>query len=126
VSVVTSVVVVAPKGWNWDKGRVERLGCALYAIHATRRGWPVTDGGEEYIEEPIPTSIDGRYLAGGGKVPGGTIWWLGMNHLDLDHLLEELDKVEEFHGVWVWSHAEYEDVPSTHLVGRQSPREDTA
>lgn len=112
MSMITSLVVVVPVGWAPE--RIERLGRALYAVpEQERRGRVPYEGGYD----PIPAKMGDVYLANGPKVPGGTIWWLGMNYLNLEHLLAELDAVEEFHGVWVWAEPEYCDEPITHRVG---------
>ena len=110
MSMVTSLVVVAPDYWPDD--RIARLGKTMYA--SQMRGYPLFD--PDYGYAPIPLEIDDYHVTDGGKVPGGTIWWLGLKN-NPDLLFEELDKVAEFHGVWIWVQSEDSDGPTTHLVG---------
>lgn len=111
MSMVTSVVVIASDLWSGEQK--QHLGRVLYRAHTESRGQDV-DPDSWY--RPLPDKVGDVYLSDGGKVPGGTIWWLGLNYADMDAILAALEAEEAFHGVMVWWHNEYEDEPRYQVV----------
>lgn len=107
MSYVTSVVIACPAGWS--SSQAEYLGRAVYESHKR-----LLDGENEvnYGYAPVPDDA-----AGGGKFPGGHVFWLGLNYAHMDELLSDLDDDGQCRGAWVWWQSEDDVTPLTHLVG---------
>lgn len=104
MSVVTDVVVALPSEFE----DVEHLGRTLLKAYRGTRGLtPLPDEGFEPLDDEV---------SGGGKVPCGTVFWLGLNHAHMDEIIEILDADEKCHGAWLWWQTE-DGAPSTHRVG---------
>lgn len=118
MSVVTSVVVVG-EGTNSDFDRwTAKLGRVMWES----QNWDEEkkapkDDDPELRYWPLPSSVGNIWLAGGSKVPGGAVWWLGLNHADVDRLIKHVGEHEEFTGVVIWSWPEYGD-PETVIIGK--------
>lgn len=115
MSVITDVVVVM--AGSWYSAKAERLGRLMYQVHEERRGGPVSPDGSY---GPIPDKIGDEWISGGGKVPGGSVWWIGLNYADMDHFIEKIGEHEEFHGVTVWYKGDFDDEPTTVVIGAPS------
>lgn len=107
MSVVTSIVIACPA--TWAKPQAEYVGRVVYLAKA---GISVLDADEDDTYAYVPDDA-----SAGTKYPGGQIYWLGLNHARMDDILNALDADPLCHGAWVWWHGEYDDKPSTHLVG---------
>lgn len=111
MSYVTSVVVVMPHN---DRQLTEKFGLAMHLAHCATSGRPPSD----YAWMPIPQQdADGAWITDGGKVPSGTVFWLGLNYAHMEEILEILEQDEDFHGIWVWWQCEDADEPSTRMIG---------
>lgn len=113
MSVITDVVVIMPG--VLPSAKAERLGRLMYQVHEERRGGPVSPDGSYGT---ISDKVGDEWISGGGKVPGGIVWWLGLNWADMDHFIEKIGEHEEFHGVTVWYENEYDDEPTTVVIGK--------
>lgn len=117
MSNIVSLVLVAPD--SWPLSRVDKLSRALYVWERTLRGYgPPVD--EEASYDPIPARVGARWVAGGSKVPGGSIWWIGINHLNVDKLRAALGEDSDFHGVVVSYEDERMDTPAVFVAGAQA------
>ena len=118
MSVITSVVVVG-EGSN---SRFDRWTAKLGRVMWESQNWDEEakrpkDDDPELCYEPLPNHIGKVYLSGGGKVPSGAVWWLGLNRADMDRLIEHVSRHREFNGVVIWYWSEFGD-SETVIIGK--------
>lgn len=122
MSHVTSVVVVMPGLYleeygpnDEDNAKALRLGRLMKETQFSRelepndRYWPIPD-----------QRIGDRWLSDGGKVPGGVIWWLGLNGARMDELIKAVTEAGEFDGTTIWYQSESEEFPTTVVINSKA------
>lgn len=107
MSVVTSTVIACPSDWSMEQA--QHFGRVLY--HASEKcRYPDREIAPDDGYFPISDEV------ASGKVPSGHHFWIGLNHVDMDEVLANLDADPQCHGAWVWYQPEGFE-PRTHLVG---------
>lgn len=123
MSHVTSVVVVMPGIYveefgpeDEDTQRAFRLGHLMMQSQSSQKLSP--HAGYRFVPGE---ATDGT------KVPTGFVWWLGLNGAQMDRMIEEISRHEEFYGVTVWFMSYDDPVPTpTVIVISDATRRPTA
>lgn len=116
MSSVTTVVIVGPD--EWDDAEARHLGHVAWKAQAIADGAASIDPDEAYPH--LAHEANGLDITGGTKVPGGRLFWLGINYAHMTEILAALDADPACHGAWVWYQAE-DATPATHMVGGGQP-----
>lgn len=96
---------------------VRRFGRALY--EGVHEGWPTRRPDPDYWYRPLPDELRGVQVNDGGKWACNAVWWLAVNGLDFEALVEYLADYPEFHGVTISYDQEHADGLQVHTIGQE-------
>lgn len=94
MSVVTSVVVIMP---SEKADLAEELGQIMMRVQLGTDEVPEHEG-----YRPVPWKVGSQYVCSGSNVPGGVVFWLGIDHARMDDIVAELRRDGGFEDVLIW------------------------